>query len=139
MPIRYEHHITRQMVRDHPDWYFIFGDNLDRRGLGGQAKEMRGEPNAIGIVTKRWPSRDSDAYFTDEDFPAFKAASSGAFARIRAHLEAGGTVVFPSDGIGTGRADLERRAPRIWASLQRAIAKLEAIEPTPSPSPVEGS
>jgi redox-sensitive bicupin YhaK (pirin superfamily) len=29
---------------------FVFGDNLRRTGFGGQAAEMRGEPNAVGIA-----------------------------------------------------------------------------------------
>lgn len=131
MPIRREPHITRQMVRDEPETLWVFGDNLARKGLGGQAKEMRGEPNAVGIPTKRRPSRDPSAYFADidQDMAAFLLVATYAFQRLRRHLEAGGTVVFPSDGIGTGLADLERRTPRIWASLQRAIARLEAITP----------
>jgi hypothetical protein len=45
-------HITREMVRADPSTVFVFGDNMARNGLAGQAKEMRGEPNAIGVPTK---------------------------------------------------------------------------------------
>lgn len=34
--------ITRQFVRDNPQYLFLFGDNLIGKGFGGQAKEMRG-------------------------------------------------------------------------------------------------
>jgi len=56
MGIRTEKHITRQMLRAEPGTLWVFGDNLQRKGLGGQAKEMRGEPNAIGIPTKKGSS-----------------------------------------------------------------------------------
>ncbi len=65
MPIRREPHITRQMVRAEPEAYWVFGDNLARKGLGGKAREMRGEPNTIGIVTKRAPTMNPEAFFSD--------------------------------------------------------------------------
>lgn len=131
MPIRREAYITRTMVQAEPETLFVFGDNLQRAGFGGQAKEMRGEPNAVGIPTKRAPRMDPDAFLSDDEETRFEfnLAAGLAFERLARHLEAGGTVVLPADSIGTGLADLERRAPRIWASLQRAIARLEAIDP----------
>jgi hypothetical protein len=111
-------HITRAMVRAEPDTLFVFGDNMERRGLGGQAREMRGEPNAVGIPTKRAPSMLFEAFVTDEDFDAAKAAMMPAFDRLWVHAVAGGKIVWPSDGIGTGLADLQKRAPRIWALIE---------------------
>lgn len=127
MPIRFEPRITRAMVKAEPETLWVFGDNFQRRGFGGQAKEMRGEPNAVGIPTKRWPNRDPGAYLTDLDLPRFKAESAPAFARLAGHLRAGGTVIWPAAGIGTGRAELLERAPRIWASLERALERLRNI------------
>lgn len=48
--------VTRADVRANPDKIFIFGDNLAGRGFGGQAKEMRGEENAVGVPTKKLPT-----------------------------------------------------------------------------------
>ena len=48
--------ITRSFVREHRDHIFLFGDNLARSGFGGQAAQMRAEPNAIGLPTKKLPS-----------------------------------------------------------------------------------
>lgn len=42
-------YIKRQDLKSNPNTQYLFGDNLKRSGFGGQAKEMRGEPNAIGI------------------------------------------------------------------------------------------
>ena len=33
--------ITRDKIKENPDVLYLFGDNLLRKGLGGQAKEMR--------------------------------------------------------------------------------------------------
>ena len=81
----------------------------------------------MGIPTKNWPARDEGAYFTDQDRDRFWAVALPRFVRLRDHLKAGGTVVWPADGIGTGLAELPRRAPQIWADLERARLKLEAI------------
>lgn len=132
MPIRYEKRITRWIVRQYPSTLFVFGDNLLRLGLGGQAKEMRGEPNAVGIPTKRSPSLRDDAFFTDADLFDFAWHSDPDFARLMDHLCAGGMVVMPEDGIGTGLADLKRRAPAIWDRLQERLAEMKAVEPSPS-------
>ena len=59
--------ITRALVRSKPGTIFVFGDNMEGRGYGGQAAAMRGEPNAIGVPTKWRPQRDERAYFRDED------------------------------------------------------------------------
>lgn len=126
MSFRYEKHITRQMLRDNPNTLFVFGDNMERRGFGGQAAEMRGEPNAVGIPTKHKPSMSEDAFFTDEDTKDWFTAVEKDFQRLLGHLRSGGDVVWPADGIGTGRAQLERRAPRIWDLIERFREVLES-------------
>jgi hypothetical protein len=117
--------ITRQYVRAHPDKIFLFGDNLDRRGFGGQAASMRGEPNAIGILTKKSPSYSDGAFFTDEEFETNKTAIDFAFAEVlEACSDRSRVIVIPSGGLGTGRAQLDRRAPRTFAYLQNRLAEL---------------
>lgn len=139
MPVRIETRwFTPEMCRERPDALFAFGDNLVRAGRGpgaGQAV-IRDEPNAVGIPTKRRPARDEGAYLTDADMEAFKEAAAEPFRRLSEHLRAGGTVVWPADGIGTGRAELAARAPRIWASLERALEKLEGIQAEAPPPPL---
>jgi len=127
MPIRREAYITRQMLRDEPSTLWVFSDNLIGRGFIGQAYEMRGEPNAVGIPTKRLPAMDPVAYFDDADMGVFLATAAEPLHRLLIHLRAGGSVVWPTAGVGTGWADLELRAPQIWASLERARERLEAI------------
>lgn len=128
MPIRYEKRITRDMLRAEPDTLFVFGDNLQRRGFGGQAKEMRGEPNAVGIPTKKAPSMHPCDMYKDADLAAYKRARSEDLNRLGEHLTRGGTVVLPADGLGTGRAQLERCAPAVWEQLQIDLATLRAAD-----------
>lgn len=116
--IREVEHITRKMLRDSPDTLFVFGDNMNRIGFGGQAREMRGEPNAVGIPTKWYPAIHSKAFFTDADLLKVKAQIDEAFSRITSHLAAGGEVIWPKAGVGTGLADLKNRAPKIWAYIE---------------------
>lgn len=126
MPIRYEKHITRAMLRAEPETLWVFGDNLRRKGLGGQAAEMRGEPNAIGIPTKREPGMHPVDFFTDGDLAAYEDARAHDLMRLAQHLMNGGAVVLPADGIGTGRARLKQSAPAVWAQLQEDLQGLAA-------------
>jgi hypothetical protein len=124
MPLKFVEWYTREQIQGHSDILFVFGDNFARKGFGGQAKECRGEPNAIGIATKRVPTWNG--YLRDDDFDAWNDANSDAFLQIEEALKAGEIVVFPSAGLGTGLAQLEQRAPKIWAELQKWIEQWEA-------------
>ncbi|MGE3468099.1 MAG: hypothetical protein AB7J13_14355 [Pyrinomonadaceae bacterium] len=125
--VEHSSYITREEVRHNRHKLFLFGDNLQRHGLGGQAREMRGEPNAIGIPTKKRPARTPDSYFTDEEFDANRAAIDRAFLDIVERLLAPigpSILVIPSAGLGTGRAELGQRAPRTFAYLEKRLREL---------------
>jgi len=93
----------------------VFGDNLARVGMGGQAKAMRGEPNAVGIPTKASPY----VYASDTVLFKFAEEMGRAFNQLTTHIwHHKGDIVWPEDGIGTGRAELETRAPKVWCLLQ---------------------
>lgn len=120
---------TRQQLQSQPDDLFAWGDNLARVGgknnpKSGQAFACRDEPNAVGIPTKRRPSMDDNAFFADSDFDRVKPEIDSAFIRLANHLRAGGTVYWPADGVGTRRAQLATRSPRIWAYLERCRERL---------------
>ena len=127
MPLEYRKRISRSMLVNEADTLFVFGDNLLRKGRGGQAAEMRGEPNAVGVPTKKAPSNAESAFFSDNDFDDAIKTIEGDLKRIADHLRSGGNVVWPSDGIGTGLADLPRRAPKIWEYLEERRQCLEAM------------
>ena len=101
--------IARADLRAEPAALFIFGDNLARIGLGGQAKAMRGEPNAVGLPTKRSPW----VFFTDKDLGLVMVENLEPLERLRNHLLLGRKLVVPLHGIGTGLAELRQHAPLI--------------------------
>ena len=113
--------ITRQMLRNEPDKIFLFGDNLLKVGLGGQAAEMRGEPNAIGIPTKRAPSMSPESFFSDDDYIDNIRAIDDAIGSI----PPGKIIVLPQYGLGTGRANLQQKAPRTYEYIQNKLNEIE--------------
>lgn len=117
--MRTEKTITRAMLRAEPKTLFVFGDNMVGVGKGGQAREMRGEPNAVGIPTKLYPSMHAEGFFVDADLPKAMPRIDLAFGRLFVHAALGGEIVWPADGIGTGLAQLQERAPAIWAYIER--------------------
>lgn len=102
---------------ENPDKFFVFGDNARLSGYGGQARAMRGEENAIGIVTKLAPVMTDKAFFSDEDFDVFLRINAAPFTFIETILKRGATVYVSKAGIGTGLAQLETRAPTIYRWL----------------------
>jgi hypothetical protein len=121
--------IFREDLRKNPDVIYVFGDNVVRRGMGGQAMEMRGEPNAHGVVTKWKPTTEDDAYFHDRDYDSIEKLLHVDFGNLRMRCmkdpNSIPVVVFPADGLGTGLSELPKRAPRINTLLLRMIREFE--------------
>jgi hypothetical protein len=71
--------IYRRDLRANPESLYLFGDNTKRVGIGGQAREMRGEPNAVGIATKNAPGSypaTVQVQSSDENLPGRQSYSS---------------------------------------------------------------
>lgn len=110
---------TTEQIRKDRNVLFLFGDNAEREGTGGQAKVCRHEPNAVGVITKAKKAHDTDqCYLNDYYLMANILNITRDFGRIINHLKQGGTVIFPADGIGTGLAELEKRAPQTFEYLK---------------------
>ena len=110
------------MLQAEPEKLFVFWDNMIRRGYGGQAKEMRGEPNAIGIPTKKLPSMKEGSFLTDADHADWVGEVFGTILDLN---DFEGVIVWPEDGIGTGRANLQNTSPLIWGAIERLKIVLE--------------
>lgn len=115
------------MIRAEPSTLFVFGDNFQRRGFGGQAIEMRGEPNSVGIPTKRSPNNYDSSFLNDYDYGEWSRAVAPDLKRLREHS---GQIVWPWNGIGTGLAQLQTRAPMIWRTLEAFRLELANREST---------
>jgi hypothetical protein len=73
--------------------FYVFGDNGRRIGFGGQAKEMRGQPNAIGVATKWEPSNRPNAFFSDT--MVCRTQVERDLIQVQRQLERRKTVVVP--------------------------------------------
>jgi hypothetical protein len=119
--------ISRSFVKNNPKVLFLFGDNNIRRGLGGQAKEMRGEPNTVGISTKKLPARTDNAYMTDAELDANKAVITADINKAIAEWNTGKYTNLTIPQIGVGLAELPTRAPQTYAHLQSEFQRLENV------------
>jgi hypothetical protein len=129
MPVQYVARYSREEIRSNPEALYVFGDNFVEHGLGGQAAAARGEPNAVGIATKRAPSLVANAFLTDADLARLQDHVAPALQRLREHLAAEGMVVMPADGIGTGLAQMSVRSPACWRWLCDQLAELGIENP----------
>jgi hypothetical protein len=126
MDVIYLDHITRNDVRNNPEYLFIFGDNDDRRGYGGQAKEIRGEMNSYGICVKKTPDMSQNAFYTDDEYEYNVKKITNDINRIMDIVDEFKYkgIVISSAGIGTGFAQLSKRAPKTEAFLNGILLSI---------------
>ena len=122
--IIFQYRIYRSDLTLNPDVYYCFGDNDDRVGLGGQAAEVRGESNSIGIRTKKSPGHSAGDFYTDEAFAECAEKIDEDFAVVEKHLKGGRVVVFPTEGFGTGLSELKKYAPKLLAYIEETMVRL---------------
>lgn len=110
--------LTVKECNKNPDKIYVFGDNTVGKGNKGQAI-IRDCPNAFGVPTKRYPTMEPNAFFRDtlED----KLAVSRALVKLRLLAYNGKTIVFPSNGVGTGLADMGNTSPSLFIWMNNFI------------------
>lgn len=111
---------TVEKVQSNPQLLFVYGDNLQRYGKKGQAV-IRDLPNTLGISTKYKPTMDEDAFFSDKEVEF--SIIDNEIRRLREAFREGAYtgLVFPSDGLGTGLAELPRRSPKLLDYLNSRL------------------
>ncbi|HDZ53353.1 hypothetical protein LCGC14_0042900 [marine sediment metagenome] len=120
MPMRLYHgYYSPQACRDEPEATFIYGDNFQRYGRGKYAGQaiIRDMPNALGLAVKHEPKRDHRSYLSNDDIQVFINELHRVHEVIAPRLRAGGTVYWPADGLGTGLAEMPKRAPLLYKKL----------------------
>lgn len=122
--IIYQKWIKRDDLLANPTLLYIFGDNANRIGFGGQAAHMRGEPNAHGIATLWSPGipftdRESEdaCRIIDADLDALDKKLTVGILGIPDY----DGIVFPIDGVGTGLAMMNTFCPSIKDYLDRQL------------------
>lgn len=114
MSVVYMDFIDVATCRDNPECLVVFGDNIVRRGRKGQAI-IRYEPNAFGLLTKRYPSVSDSAYFDDFVASDFEAVEQSLRDLWRASR--GKDIIFPYHGVGTGLSQMPERCPVLYKYL----------------------
>lgn len=112
MPVERTLWFVEEEIIANPDKIYVFGDNVARKGRGGQAKPCRDKPNTLGVRTKRTPGTEASAYWHDDTFIENVKYVTEDFKQIEKLLKKGRTLVFPLDGFGTGLAELRTNAPQ---------------------------
>ena len=111
---------------NNPNKIYIFGDNLCGVGKGGQAI-IRDCHNAYGIPTKRAPSMNSNAFFSDrfDEYEAIKAKIEKLI--ILDHCKTDITFVFPTAGLGTGLAKMNQTSPKLFKYMNKMLYKFFGV------------
>ena len=125
--------ITREFIQKNRNFLFLYGDNLDRVGFGGQALEMRGEWNSIGIATKRSIHHSfPNDYFFDTDYDTIPILCR-EFDYVKQFLQRNkrdlgiNRIIVPEDGLGTGLSKLPEYAPKALEFIELRIKLLERL------------
>ena len=111
---------------NNPNKIYIFGDNLCGVGKGGQAV-IRDCHNAYGIPTKRTPSMDSNAFFSDS-FDEYETVKNKIEQLILlASCKKTTIFVFPEARLGTGLARMNQTSPKLFNYMNRMLHKFFGV------------
>ena len=117
-------HYTPEILRSAPNTIFVFGDNMQRKGKGGQAA-VRDEPNAFGIPTKFAPSNAEGSFFTQAMTPEQKREVWETIKKdidtLAQYKAEGKDILLPKNGIGTGLAQLGKHNPQLMNALIKEL------------------
>ena len=99
---------------------------------------MRGEPNAIGVSTKKLPARSEEAYKSDTELEKNKKIITDDINKAIAEWNTGkyNKLIIPQMGVGL--AELPTRAPETYKFLQQELKRLEDQVTQTSTSVEEG-
>ena len=114
--------ITREQVQQ-SDVIWVFGDNLQRTGYGGQAAVCRGLRNTVGIVVKLRPDNKQSSFMKDDKFLQWVEIIKHDIDRIENQILKG-KEVYIIKGIGEGLARLPEKAPKLFDYLTKKLNHL---------------
>ena len=103
--------MTMEFLDTNPNSYFVFGDNLERRGHSGAAK-LRDHPHSIGFITKKFPDNKDESFYKPEEY-------SGVFfeelTKLKTIIQKRPDKIFYISQLGGGLANRYK----IWERLIR--------------------
>lgn len=100
---------TIEDCQENTNYLYVFGDNAERIGSGGQA-QIRGCINTIGIATKK----SIMEFMTDAEYANNQAIINRDIEAIKTKMKFPGyiAIIFPTSGLGWGRADIQNHCPK---------------------------
>lgn len=113
---------TCQDVEANSNFLFVYGDNDQKRGRGGQAI-IRDLPNTIGIPTKKAPNNLPESFYYDVEYEKNIKKIDHAIDLILLESEFYDGIILPRDGFGTGLAKMKIFAPKTLEYLNGQIKK----------------
>ncbi len=107
-----------EQCRTNFDTLFVFGDNLERVGSGGQAI-IREQKNSIGFATKKAPGGAKEDFFTDDEYGENCKIIDEEIEKIKKYAEEHKykAIAFPFMGLGTGLSEMPLRCPNTFFYL----------------------
>lgn len=116
-----------------PNKLYVFGDNMQRIGRGGQAM-IRGVPNAMGIATKCSPAMTTNAFFSDKPEQGKVILQDiNAIVQVLQDKSLGfDTLVLPGNGLGTGLSQMPTRSPQLFDWMNATISIIFGVDYDPN-------
>ena len=110
-----------ELVKSNPTFLYVFGDNAQRYGKGGQAC-IRGLKNTFGVATKFSPGMMKEDFFSDANKKHLPIIYDDLFKLHQILIDNKyDKIVFPRNGLGTGLSDLPNKAPLMWRYLVHVL------------------
>jgi heme oxygenase len=111
--------ITESFLNSHSNAYFVFGDNLERRGTGGAAK-LRYHARAIGFITKKFPDNRDESFYKPEEYSSVFFEELDKLEKV---IKNSPNNIFYISQLGAGLANKYR----IWEKLiqHNVVRRLE--------------
>ena len=117
--IKFVSRLNVSLCQSNPEHIFVFGDNMIGRGKAGQAI-IRDCPNAFGVPTKRLPSMNANAFFSDKQ-DEYDIVLEKLSLLWQMHKD-GKCIVLPNNPIGSGLAKVSSKSPIVWNLIKKFYA-----------------
>lgn len=114
--------ITESFLDSNSNAYFVFDDNLERRGTGGAAM-LRFHKRAIGFITKKFPDNRDESFYKPEEYsPVFFEE----LEKLEKTIKNSPNSIFYISQLGGGLANKYK----IWQKLigHNLVKKLENFD-----------
>jgi hypothetical protein len=114
--------VTESFLDDNSNAYFVFGDNLERRGTGGAAK-LRFHKRAIGFITKKFPDNRDESFYKPEEY---SLVFFEELEKLEIKIRNSPNNIFYISQLGAGLANKYR----IWEKIinHNLVKKLENFD-----------